>query len=42
MFLDVILRSPADGGTTKNPIVSRAAEILRAAQNDMREFLDGD
>jgi len=28
MFLDVILRIPAGGGTTKNLIVSVAAEIL--------------
>ena len=40
MFLDVILRSPASGGTTKNPIVGLAAEILRSAQNDIREFPD--
>jgi hypothetical protein len=36
MFLDVILRSKA----TKNPIVGVAAEILRSAQNDIREFPD--
>jgi hypothetical protein len=41
MFLDVILRSPAVGGTKKNPIVSVAAEILRSVQNDIREFSDG-
>ena len=37
MFLDVILRSKA----TKNLIVSMAAEILRSAQNDIRESWDG-
>ena len=37
MFLDVILRSNA----TKNLMVSAAAEILRSAQNDTREFPDG-
>jgi hypothetical protein len=35
--MDVILRSKA----TKNLIVSRAAEILRFAQNDIGEFPDG-
>ena len=29
MFLDVMLRSPANSGTTKNLIVIVAAEILR-------------
>ena len=29
MLLDVILRSPAKSGTTKNLMVSAAAEILR-------------
>ena len=33
----VILRSPASGGATKNLIVTRFAEILRFAQNDMQE-----
>ncbi len=28
-FLGVILRSPADGGATKNPVVTEIAEILR-------------
>ena len=37
MFLDVVLRSKA----TKNLIVRVAAEILRSAQNDIREFPDG-
>jgi hypothetical protein len=37
MFLDVIPKSKA----TKNLIVSVAAEILRSARNDMREFPDG-
>jgi len=37
IFLHVILRSKA----TKNLIVSVAAEILRSAQNDIREFPDG-
>ena len=37
MFLYVILRSKA----TKNLIVSVAADILRSAQNDIREFPDG-
>ena len=41
MSLDVILRSPANGGTTKNLIVILAAEILRSAQNDIGEFPDG-
>ena len=41
MFLDVILRSPAKSGTTKNLMVSATAEILRSAQNDIREFPDG-
>jgi hypothetical protein len=41
LLSDVILRSPANGGTTKNLIVSVAAEILRFAQNDIREFPDG-
>ena len=41
MFLDVILRSPANYGTTKNLIVVVAAEILRSAQNDIGEFQDG-
>ena len=41
MFLDVILRSPVDGGTTKNLMVRVAAKILRSAQNDIREFSDG-
>ncbi|MGD9336081.1 MAG: hypothetical protein PVF76_02060, partial [Syntrophobacterales bacterium] len=36
MSLDVILRRKA----TKNLIVSVAAEILRSAQNDIREFPD--
>ncbi len=39
--MGVILRSPAVGGTTKNLIVTRSAEILRLAQNDMEEFPDG-
>ena len=29
--MGVILRSPADGGTTKNLIVTGSAEILRGA-----------
>ena len=32
MFLDVILRSPANSGTTKN------LEILRSAQDDTAEL----
>jgi len=39
--MGVILRSPADGGTTKNLIVTGSAGILRFAQNDMEEFPDG-
>ena len=35
MFLDVILRSPADGGTTKN------LEILRPAQDDSSSLREG-
>jgi len=35
--MGVILRSKA----TKNLIVTGSAEILRFAQNDMEEFLDG-
>ena len=34
--MDVILRSKA----TKNLIVGLAGEILRSAQNDIREFSD--
>ena len=41
MFLDVILRSPENGGASKNPIVIVAAEILRSAHNDFGEFPDG-
>ena len=37
MFVDVILRRKA----TKNLIVGVAVEILRSAQNDIREFPDG-
>jgi len=37
MVLDVILRSKA----TKNLIVVVDAEILRSAQNDIRDFPDG-
>ena len=39
-FMGVILRSPADGGATKNLLVNGSAEILRFAQNDMEEFPD--
>jgi hypothetical protein len=35
--MGVILRSKA----TKNLIVTGSAEILRFAQNDMEEFMDG-
>ena len=37
MFMDFILRSKA----TKNLTVSKAAEILRSAQNEIGEFPDG-
>ena len=39
MFLDVILRSPANGGTTKNLIVSVTAEILRGVRPELIEGL---
>ena len=39
--MGVILRSPADGGATKNLMVTASAEILRFSQNDMEEFPDG-
>ena len=39
MFLDVILRSPANGGTTKNLIVSVTAEILRGVHPELIEGL---
>ena len=39
--MGVILRSPANGGTTKNLIVAGSSEILRFAQNDREEFPDG-
>jgi hypothetical protein len=39
--MGVILRSPANSGTTKNLKVSKAAEILRFAQNDMEGLLNG-
>jgi hypothetical protein len=39
MFLEVILRSPAPGGTTKNLIVSVAAEILRGVYPGLVEGL---
>jgi hypothetical protein len=35
MFLDVILRSPAHGGTTKNLMVSGTAEILRGVYPEL-------
>ena len=39
MFQDVILRSPANSGTTKNLIVSVAAEILRGVYSELVEGL---
>jgi hypothetical protein len=39
MFLDVILRSPANSGTTKNLMVSAAAEILRGVYPESAEGL---
>jgi hypothetical protein len=39
MFLDVILRSPANSGTTKNLMVSAAAEIFRGACPELSEGL---
>ena len=39
MFLNVILRSPANGGTTKNLIVGVAAEILRGVHPELIEGL---
>jgi hypothetical protein len=38
-FLDVILRSPANSGTTKNLMVSAAAGILRGACPELSEGL---
>ena len=39
MFLDVILRNPAKSGTTKNLMVSAAAEILRGVYPELAEGL---
>jgi hypothetical protein len=39
LFLDVILRSPANSGTTKNLMVSLAAEILRGFYPEPAEGL---
>ena len=39
MFPDVVLRSPAVGGTTKNLMVSAAAEILRGVYPEFDEGL---
>ena len=39
MFLDVMLRSPANSGTTKNLIVIVAAEILRGVYPELAEGL---
>jgi hypothetical protein len=40
MFLDVILRSPAKSGTTKNLMVSAAAEILRGVYPERLDLSD--
>ena len=39
IFLDVILRSPTNGGTTKNLIVSADGEILRGVYPESTEGL---
>ena len=39
MFLDVILRSPAKSGMTKNLMVSAAAGILRGVYPELAEGL---
>jgi hypothetical protein len=39
VFFDVILKSPAVGGTTKNLIVVRFAEILRGVYPEPVEGL---
>ena len=39
VFLDVILRSPANSGTTKNLIVRGSAEILRGVYPEPVEGL---
>jgi hypothetical protein len=38
-FINVILRSPASGGTTKNLIVTGSAEILRGVYPEYTEGL---